>query len=482
MNDLDLEQRLRTTFQVMAERDIAPWPEPQRVESPRPRRALPLLAGALATVVVVGAIAFAVAYGPRNGHGPSDAMAPPPRRPAHTYIVATSPLGPAERSAVRTTLLKRLHALGAKDPSVRAGRFPATHGTEGFEISAAGVSQNALQTVASAGTFFVRPVLCGAPAFDQVPPIDFPASSLLPSCGAQYLTNQTNLDVTPSTSSAQGYNVNDIPADPSLAHDASTVATADYPGATVLLAADGSSYARLALGPAQMGSSDIAGATAEFANGSGWLIDVQLTPTGVTKWDVVGEENFHQFVALDLDGHVISAPLIEPANRTFASFDGKLVIAGNFSAAQARATAAVINSGPLPVQVTPPTTTTTTTTTIPTAALPTVTISGWTGREPTTIYFSGDAGDVATGLTWSRWDASEGVGQGTRNELSCVPDCAQGTSTPYPVTITMTNPVNGKFTTILEQTSDGRGTTETFTEPYLGQGACTTSAQDSCAF
>jgi hypothetical protein len=235
-----------------------------------------------------------------------------------------------------------------------------------------------------------------------------------------------------------------------------------------------------------MGSSDIAGATAEYADGSGWLVDVQLTTTGANQWDNVGEENFHQLVALDLDGHVISAPLIEPANRTFTSFDGKLVIAGNFSAAQARAIAAVVNSGPLPVQVTPSTTTTTTTTTtittIPTAALPTVTISGWTGREPTTIYFSGDAGDVATGLTWSRWDASEAVGQGIRNELGCIPDCAQGTSTPYPVTITMTNPVNGKFTTILEQTADGRGTTETFTEPYLGQGACTTSAPDSCVF
>jgi hypothetical protein len=151
VNDLDLEQRLRTTFQVMAERDVAPWPEPQRVEAPRPRRALPLLAGALAAVVVIGAIAFAVAYGPRNGPRPRPVVgtAPLPRPTAHAYIVSASPLGPSERSAVRVTLLKRLDALGAQDPSVTAGRFPATHGREGFEISAAGVSQNALETVAS---------------------------------------------------------------------------------------------------------------------------------------------------------------------------------------------------------------------------------------------------------------------------------------------------------------------------------------------
>jgi hypothetical protein len=96
--------------------------------------------------------------------------------------------------------------------------------------------------------------------------------------------------------------------------------------------------------------------------------------------------------------------------------------------------------------------------------------------------FSGDSGDIATGLTWPVWNASEAVGHGTRNELGCVPDCADGTSTPYPVTITMSHPANGRFTVILQETSDGKGTLHTFTAPYLGQGACTNSDQDSCAF
>jgi hypothetical protein len=117
-----------------------------------------------------------------------------------------------------------------------------------------------------------------------------------------------------------------------------------------------------------------------------------------------------------------------------------------------------------------------------TAGSPVLTIGKWTGREPAAIYFSGDAGDIATGLSWSSWTSDGAVGHGMRNVLGCVPDCAQGTVTAYPVTITLSRPVNGAFTFVDEQTADGRATTETFSGSYLGQGACTTSAQSSCLF
>ena len=96
--------------------------------------------------------------------------------------------------------------------------------------------------------------------------------------------------------------------------------------------------------------------------------------------------------------------------------------------------------------------------------------------------FFGRRGNIATGLTWSLWNQTEAVGHGTRDELGCVPSCAQGTVTPYPVTLTLTDPVNGSFTSLLEQTADGKGTTEAFTAPALGQGACTTSDESSCKF
>ena len=116
------------------------------------------------------------------------------------------------------------------------------------------------------------------------------------------------------------------------------------------------------------------------------------------------------------------------------------------------------------------------------AALPSVTIAGWTGRDPAIVYFSADAGNIATGLTWSVWNQTEAVGHGTRDELGCVPSCAQGTVTPYPVTLTLTNPVNGSFTSILEQTADGKGTSETFHAPLWGKGPARASDENSCTF
>jgi hypothetical protein len=89
---------------------------------------------------------------------------------------------------------------------------------------------------------------------------------------------------------------------------------------------------------------------------------------------------------------------------------------------------------------------------------------------------------VATGLTWSLWNQSEAVGHGVRDELGCVPDCAQGTATPYGLTLTLSDPVGGAFTSLVEQTADVDGTVDRFTAPNLAQGVCPTSDQDSCVF
>jgi hypothetical protein len=119
---------------------------------------------------------------------------------------------------------------------------------------------------------------------------------------------------------------------------------------------------------------------------------------------------------------------------------------------------------------------------LPVTITPTVAIGPWTGREPIMIYFSGDSGDIASDLKWSTWTPDLAVAHGTWQYLDCVPNCAQGTSTPYPVTITLTRPEAGQFTRLLEQTDGPHGYKMTFSAPDLGQGACTTSDQSSCAF
>jgi hypothetical protein len=101
---------------------------------------------------------------------------------------------------------------------------------------------------------------------------------------------------------------------------------------------------------------------------------------------------------------------------------------------------------------------------------------------PVTIYFSGDSGDITTDLTWPVWNASRALAHGTWHYLNCRPNCASGTSTPYPVTITLTNPARGQFTKLVEQTMGPHAFNQTFNAPQLGQGACKTHNNTSCAF
>jgi hypothetical protein len=91
----------------------------------------------------------------------------------------------------------------------------------------------------------------------------------------------------------------------------------------------------------------------------------------------------------------------------------------------------------------------------PPGALPVLTIPsvGYSGRFPTTIYFSGDSGDIVTGIAWSSWGAQQAVGHGTWTYDNCVPDCAQGSVTPYPATIILSQAVNGLYTQLEEVTS-----------------------------
>ena len=87
---------------------------------------------------------------------------------------------------------------------------------------------------------------------------------------------------------------------------------------------------------------------------------------------------------------------------------------------------------------------------------------GYDGRNPVDIYLSGDAGNIVTNLEWSTWTGVEAIGHGTSNHQGCVPDCAQGTETPEPTTLILTDPVDGHYTHLTEMRM---GYTEVFTYP-----------------
>jgi hypothetical protein len=114
---------------------------------------------------------------------------------------------------------------------------------------------------------------------------------------------------------------------------------------------------------------------------------------------------------------------------------------------------------------TAPTATTASTTSIPSGPLNTVTIGQWTGSKPQTIYFSGDSGNIVTGITWSSWGPDAGQGEGTWHYDNCDPNCAAGTVTDYPASLTVSDPSAGQFTMLTEVQSGPYGQTQTFTLP-----------------
>ncbi len=80
-----------------------------------------------------------------------------------------------------------------------------------------------------------------------------------------------------------------------------------------------------------------------------WVIDITLASTSATQWDVVAQQSLHAYVGFDLNGAILEAPLIQPNQSTFASFQGKMEISSNMSETEAKGLAALIGSGPLPV-------------------------------------------------------------------------------------------------------------------------------------
>jgi preprotein translocase subunit SecD len=113
----------------------------------------------------------------------------------------------------------------------------------------------------------------------------------------------------------------------------------------------GPKAARSYLGPAGLTGKAVSSSKAEFVSTQGWTVKMDLTSSGSTKWDDLAQKQFHQQVAIVLDGVVQSAPQIQPNDTTFTSFGGTAVISGRFTQSEAEDLAKLINYGALPVQL-----------------------------------------------------------------------------------------------------------------------------------
>jgi preprotein translocase subunit SecD len=214
--------------------------------------------------------------------------------------------------------------------------------------------QALINLIGKTAQLYFRPVLCGAPPYTPPAKGKTAPTGPPPSCQAQYATTATNLGVTPNSSAANGYTANSIPPDPIFASYPSNTGQNDNPGQEVLLPADPAAgaqqYTRFVLGKSQLSGDAIASAKSVFDTSiNAWAVSYTLR--AVTPWDTVAQENFHQYVAIDLDGYVESAPIIQPTQGTFTSFQGKGEISGNFTQTTANNLALELNYGSLPVRL-----------------------------------------------------------------------------------------------------------------------------------
>ena len=211
--------------------------------------------------------------------------------------------------------------------------------------AADGKSQGAPKPVAvtsTSGLVYFRPVLCFAAPYAA--PAGSTAASRgtepIPACSAASLLTAANVGVAPQT---RPFPSGGTPPDEQYASfPSSSTRTPGYASSTVLLpglngACDGTPAVRCVLGPVEMTSRSVGTVTVTRDHGiSGWIVDYSMAGArGSALWDRVAQENFHQFLGIEVDGVVYTAPLMQPTQSSFSSFDGKGELSGNFSHADA---------------------------------------------------------------------------------------------------------------------------------------------------
>jgi hypothetical protein len=194
--------------------------------------------------------------------------------------------------------------------------------------------------VAGRGPVLIRPVLCFAYPYAANASRQ---AGTLPSCGAPYELTESALDIMPM-SDPQGYSSNNILPDPSLAGYPSS--TRDVPGHDALLGAFGhrTGAERYLLGPSELklSAANVRSIAARQDHLGAWIVTIHLSSAGAAIWDRVVQENFHQLLAIDMGGKVVSAPVIEPAQSSYTSFKGEMQVSGSLTGSEARAVAAAV--------------------------------------------------------------------------------------------------------------------------------------------
>ena len=250
----------------------------------------------------------------------------------------------ADLQEVVTILSNRVNGLGVSGATVNLQGKNVV-----VSVPGATHARRVLQIVGETAQLLFRPVLC------QVAEPSKKAKTYngsIPTCASSYLWTETNLGVTPNNSAAQ-YSSNTPPTDPNYSIVKTTAPNKDIKKNNVILPLLGSPGTRYLLGPSQLTGQAIGKAVAQQDQFGAWVVNYTLTKKGSPEWDHVASDNFHQALAIELDGVIQSAPLIQPAQATFTSFDGTGEISGQFTEQGAKNLALAMEFGALPVRLNP---------------------------------------------------------------------------------------------------------------------------------
>lgn len=260
--------------------------------------------------------------------------------------VVYKPVHPASKSNMQEVvqiLSNRVNGLGVSGAQVNLQGKDVV-------VSVPGVSdaRTVLAAVGQTAQLLFRPVLCQVTEAKKT----YTYKGTLPACGAQYALTAANLAVTPNPNNVNGFDSNvSIQPDPKFAKVASTTPAADDPTKTVILPMLGQPGVRYLLGPSELTGQAIGKAVAQQDQLGAWVVNYTLTSKGSPQWDQVAQKNFHQRLAIELDGVVQSAPLIQPTQTSFTSFGGQGQISGSFTETSAKNLAIAMQFGALPVRL-----------------------------------------------------------------------------------------------------------------------------------
>ena len=258
------------------------------------------------------------------------------------------------RSVTKAQLATIVTILGDRVNAGTTGASVDSQGGNQISVSIPGEknSQKVLAALGNTAQLYFRPAECYAPAF-TVAKGKTPTTGPLAACAAGTQLTAANLQVTPDSSNVNGYTSNtNIQPDPQFATYPSTPPLQDNKGDTVLLpgSATNGCYPRCVLGPAGMTGTAVKSASAQLNNGQ-WAVNLNLTSEGSSQWDALSKEQFHAIIGIDLDGRVISAPITQPTQQAWSSFNGQVQISGSFTEDQAKTLATDFTYGALPVKL-----------------------------------------------------------------------------------------------------------------------------------